>query len=145
VAQNSLRNGFRIMALPSFSRVNEIVLVQSPTGDGPALAEGQLPSRLSKALTGAVPQTILFLSWGDANARHIEKYTNLYSEIYPRAKIIVVKTVIADFFWRPEQTQSKMVEPVVKMLGEEADDTLLVHVMSNARVKAMVHNQQFLL
>jgi hypothetical protein len=77
----------------------------------------------------------LFLSWGDANARHIEKYTNLYSEIYPEAKIIVVKTVIADFFWRPEQTQTKMVEPVVKMLGEEADDTLLVHVMSNAGSK----------
>jgi len=121
--------------LPSFSRVNEIVLVQSPAGDGPSGANGQLPSRLSKALTGAAPQTILFLSWGDASARYIEKYTNLYTEIYPNARIIIVKTGMAEFFWRPESTQLKLAEPVVKMLSEEADDTLLIHVMSNAGSK----------
>lgn len=117
------------MALPSFHRVNKIVSIQDSSNDVPSSAEGL---RSSKALPGASPQTILFLSWGDAKSRHIEKYTSLFSELYPEAKIILVETGVADFFWRPEQTQRKLVEPVVKILGESADDTLLVHVMSNA-------------
>ncbi|KAJ6109951.1 hypothetical protein N7486_002186 [Penicillium sp. IBT 16267x] len=117
------------MALPSFFRVNKIVSIQDPVNDVPPSAEGL---RSSKVLPGASPQTILFLSWGDAKSRPIEKYTSLYSALYPEAKIILVETGIADFFWRPEHTQRKLMEPVVKMLGELADDTLLVHVMSNA-------------
>lgn len=117
------------MTLPSFSRVNTILSIQDPSNDVAPSAEGL---RSSKALPGSSPQTILFLSWGDAKTRYIQKYTSLYSELYPEAKIIVVETGMADFFWRPESTQRKLIEPVVKMLGELNDDTLLVHVMSNA-------------
>ncbi|KAJ5523328.1 hypothetical protein N7513_012872 [Penicillium frequentans] len=117
------------MALPSFSRVNTIVSIQDPATNVAPSAEGL---RSTKALPGASPQTILFLSWGDAKSRYIEKYTSLYSELYPEAKIIIVETGMADFFWRPESTQRKLIEPVVKILGELDDDTLLVHVMSNA-------------
>ncbi|KAJ5986313.1 hypothetical protein N7451_010678 [Penicillium sp. IBT 35674x] len=117
------------MALPPLSRVNKIVSIQDPANDVAPLAEGLRPS---KALPGASPQTILFLSWGDAKYRYIEKYTSLYSELYPEAKIIIIETGMADFFWRPESAQCKLIEPVVKILGELDDDTLLVHVMSNA-------------
>ncbi|KAJ5715259.1 uncharacterized protein N7483_012440 [Penicillium malachiteum] len=115
--------------LPSFPHINKIVSIQDPVNDVPPPAEGL---RLSKALPDASPQTILFLSWGDAKSRYIEKYTSLYSELYPEARIILVETGMADFFWRPESTQRKVVDPVVKMLGKVTDNTLLVHVMSNA-------------
>ncbi|KAJ5759242.1 hypothetical protein N7520_006398 [Penicillium odoratum] len=120
------------MALPSFTRVNKIVSIQDPASDVSPAADGL---RSSKVLPGASPQTILFLSWGDAKFRYIEKYTTLYRELYPEARIILVEAGVADFFWRPEHTQRNLVEPVVKMLSELADDTLLVHLMSNAGSK----------
>lgn len=123
------------MALSDFSRINEVVLVRSPVSDGPSSAEGPLSSRSSKALAGATPETILFLSWGDADARHIEKYISMYTKLYPGAKIILVRGGVADFLYRSEGTQHKLAEPAVKMLSESSDDTLLVHVMSNAGSK----------
>lgn len=117
------------MALSSFSRLNTIVSIYDPTNEASSSTEGRRPN---KALAGASPQTILFLSWGDAKPRYIEKYTTVYSELYPEAKIILVQTGVADFFYRPESTQRKLVEPVVKMLAEVDEESLLVHVMSNA-------------
>lgn len=123
------------MALSDFSRLNEVVLVRSPASDRSPSAEGLLSSRSSKTLAGATPETILFFSWGDADARHIEKYTSMYSKLYPGAKIILIRGGVADFLYRSERTQRKLAEPAVKMLSESADDTLLVHVMSNAGSK----------
>jgi hypothetical protein len=77
----------------------------------------------------------LFLSWGDANLRHIEKYINLYTELYPAATIIIVKSGMADFFYRTQQTLRRLLEPVVKMLRESGEDSLLVHIMSNGGSK----------
>jgi hypothetical protein len=123
------------MVLSDFSRVNEVVLVRSPSADGPPSAEELLSWRPSKALVGTAPETILFFSWGDANTRHIEKYTSMYTKLFPGAKIILVRGGAADFLYRSERTQHKLAEPAVKMLSESADDTLLVHVMSNAGSK----------
>lgn len=123
------------MALSSFSRLNEIVSVRSPASDTPPSVEGLLPSRFNKSLTAAAPQTILLLSWGDASARYIEKYTSLYTELFPGAEMILVRSGMVDFFFRSEETQQKLVEPAVKILRESAEDTLLVHVMSNAGSK----------
>ncbi|KAJ5711528.1 hypothetical protein N7488_005684 [Penicillium malachiteum] len=116
------------MALSSFTRINTIVSIHNPTNEVSPSTEGLRPNKVP----AGVPQTILFLSWGDAQPRHIEKYTSLYSELYPSAKIILVQTGVADFFYRPESTQRKLVEPVVKMLAEVDEDSLLIHVMSNA-------------
>ncbi|EEA25771.1 hypothetical protein TMatcc_005995 [Talaromyces marneffei ATCC 18224] len=128
-------------ALSDFSRVNEIVLVRSPAGDDQSSpsADGVVSSRSSsKTLAGATaPETILLLSWGDAASKHIEKYTNMYSKLYPGAKIILVRGGVADFLYRSESTQRKLVAPAVKILSESADEsTLLVHVMSNAGSKS---------
>lgn len=120
------------MALSDFSRVNEVVLVRSPTSDRSPSAEGVLSSRFSKT---PAPEIILLLSWGDAAAHHIEKYTSMYTHLYPGAKIILVRGGVADFLYRPEWTQRRLVEPAVKMLSESAGDSLLVHVMSNAGSK----------
>ncbi|KAK9371830.1 uncharacterized protein V1513DRAFT_454345 [Lipomyces chichibuensis] len=127
-------------ALSDFSRVNDIVFVRSPASEDRTLsAEGSLSSRSSKTTLaggGATPETILLLSWGDAAARHIEKYTSMYTKLYPGAKIILVRGGVADFLYRSDQAQRKLVEPAVKMLSESADEsTLLVHVMSNAGSK----------
>lgn len=122
------------MALQSFSRLNEIASVHSPTSNGSAFVKGSISSRPSQALTAA-PQAILFLSWSDADPRYIEKYTRLYMELFPEAKLILVRSGMADFFYRSEQTQRKLTEPAVKLLRETTDDTLLVHVMSNAGSK----------
>ncbi|KFY47169.1 hypothetical protein V494_00122 [Pseudogymnoascus sp. VKM F-4513 (FW-928)] len=123
------------MALSHFYTINKVVSVRSPASDGSPSADGLLSSRSTKATVGATPETILFLSWGDANARHIEKYTDMYAKLYPGAKIILVRGGVADFLYRSERTQRNLVDSVVKMLSGSADDTLLVHVMSNAGSK----------
>jgi len=124
------------MALRDFSRVNDIVSLRSPASRSePGSLEVQRPSRGGNNSTGAGPETILFLSWGDAKPRYIEKYTNLYADIWPDARIILVETGMADFFWRTEQMSQKLAEPAVKMLAESNKEALLVHVMSNAGAK----------
>jgi hypothetical protein len=117
------------MTLPFFYLVNKIVSIHDAFNDGQPSAEGIKPSTV---LPGASPKAILLLSWGDAKPPHIAKYSSLFIRLYPKAKIILVETGMADFFWRPERTQRKLVEPIVKILDDLADDTLLVHVMSNA-------------
>lgn len=119
-------------ALFEFSRINEVVLVRPPTVKGPPSARAQSSSKEVKDTT---PETILFLSWGDADARHIEKYTNIYTKLYPRATVVLVRGGILDFLYRTEATQRKLVSPAVKILTETDIDTLLIHVMSNAGSK----------
>ncbi|KAF3391795.1 hypothetical protein DPV78_010329 [Talaromyces pinophilus] len=124
-------------ALSNFTRINEIVLLRSPSSTE---SEGTRSSRSSsKTLAGgagATPETILLLSWGDAASKHIEKYTNMYTKLYPNARIILVRGGVADFLYRSNSAQRKLVSPAVKILSESADEsTLLVHVMSNAGSK----------
>ncbi len=124
------------MAPASFIRINEVVSIQYGAGkNDSSSSDDLLTSRTGKGRADASPETVLFFSWGDANARYIEKYTKLYNEMYPSANIILVESGMADFFWRPVQTQHKLVEPVAKMLRDAGDDTLHVHVMSNAGSK----------
>ena len=131
------------MAPASFIRINEIVSVQYGSGKcDSSSSDGLLTSRAGKERADGSPETVLFLSWGDANARHIEKYTKLYNEIYPGSNIILVESGMADYFWRPVQTQHKLVEPVVKMLRDAGEDTLHVHVMSNAGSKQWCTNNK---
>lgn len=116
-------------------RVNEIVSIYSPTSEGRSVIEDSKASHWKTTTGNPTPQTILLFSWGDANPRHIEKYTTMYTVIWPEAEIIVVESGIADFFYRTEKTLRRLLEPVVEMLNKRANDTLLVHVMSNAGSK----------
>lgn len=60
----------------------------------------------------------------------------MYRKLYPSAKIILVRGGVADFLYRSNSAQRKLVSPAVKILAESADEsTLLVHVMSNAGSK----------
>ncbi|KAM0745195.1 hypothetical protein ACQRIT_000579 [Beauveria bassiana] len=127
------------MAPPYFVRINEIVSVQHPNGKNDTTSsDGISESQTSRDPKTASPGMILFLSWANANDRHIERYTKLYNEIYPDSSIVLVESDMVAFFCRSVQTQQKLVEPVVKMLREAADDTLHVHIMSNAGAKQWV-------
>lgn len=122
-------------ALSEFKRINEIVLVRSPSPVTEG-GDGTQSSRSSSKTLAATPETILLLSWGDAAAKHIEKYTNMYTKLYPSAKIVLVRGGVADFLYRSNSAQRKLVSPAVKILAESTDEsTLLVHVMSNAGSK----------
>ncbi|KAM3510948.1 hypothetical protein MY11210_005414 [Beauveria gryllotalpidicola] len=127
------------MAPPSFVRINEIVSVQRPnqTNDTSS-SDGISASQISRDRKTGSPGIILFLSWAGANDRHIERYTKLYNEIYPSSNIVLVESDMVAFFCRSVQMQQKLVEPVVKMLREAANDTLYVHVMSNAGAQQWV-------
>ncbi|OAA55183.1 DUF829 domain protein (PaxU) [Cordyceps fumosorosea ARSEF 2679] len=126
------------MPPPSFTRINEVVSVQYATPK-----DGQLPSagrHLNASAQGAddaasSPKTILFLSWADADARHIEKYTRLYNELYPRADIILVESSMVEFFLRPAAVKRRLVQPVVQMLLLRDEAALHVHIMSNGASK----------
>lgn len=119
------------MALDSFIRLNEIVSIHTPSHSHTSTK----PPRSCKYPKVSPPDVILLLSWGNAQARHIEKYTSLYIQQFPEAKIILVTSGWEDFLYRSEQTQRALVEPAVKILVDSVGEALLVHAMSNGGSK----------
>jgi hypothetical protein len=131
------------MALASFTRINPVVSVHSPTSktaddtETTPLVGVPLPAITPfDTKHGAPPSTILLLSWGDAAPKHIEKYTALYTSLCPNATIVLVRGGMADFFYRSNATLRRLVTPAVEAVKEPAEEgRLLVHVMSNAGSK----------
>ncbi|KAF1820771.1 uncharacterized protein K489DRAFT_411984 [Dissoconium aciculare CBS 342.82] len=130
------------MALPTFTRLNEIVQIHH--GE-PSSSSTTITERTTKKNQQTIPpETVLLLTWGDAQLRHIEKYTRLYQASWPGSTIVLVRSGMKDFFWRRETTSRALIQPVVEILagmirpaGEDEGDghgqgALFVHVMSNA-------------
>jgi hypothetical protein len=113
------------MSLPTFRRINEIVRIHFPSEASRNLSSEPKTQQ-------PPPSTILLLSWGDAQPKHIQKYTAMYTTHWPSATIILVQSGMIDFFWRSARTSHRLIAPVVKVLSETPTDQLFVHVMSNA-------------
>lgn len=59
------------------------------------------------------PKTVVLFTWADAHPRNVLKYTEGYSELYPHAKIIVVRAKTMTTFFGGLQSAMKVVTDVV--------------------------------
>ena len=75
---------------------------------------------------------ILLLSWMGAAPKHIAKYTVTYRQLFPTARIVLIRNELADFF-RTEATYRKFLTPAVGVVKEHvsAGGQILVHSFSN--------------
>jgi hypothetical protein len=92
--------------------------------------------------TSRDPRLVVMASWMDARDAHIAKYTARYQQLYPTARILLVKMAAGQFFWR--RAGVRAVQPAVSYLRSQlssgylslspAQPQVLVHVFSNGGV-----------
>jgi hypothetical protein len=100
-----------------------------------------LLDRTSQSVNGLTdadsPSTIVVLAWMGARLRHVSKYTSVYSNLYPNARILLITTSWADFLYRPNSTQQHRLAAAVATLYVDTNEKLLVHVFSNGGSKQL--------
>ncbi|KAJ5000710.1 hypothetical protein K4K48_002291 [Colletotrichum sp. SAR 10_66] len=111
---------------PGFTAINDQVFVR----DGEELAEGTTrPS--------GHPRVVIIFSWGDAVPKHVVKYIEGYSKLYPHAKQIAVLSPIVKAISESLDQRAASMAPVVEaayppeVLGTPDEDAVLTHGMSN--------------
>jgi hypothetical protein len=83
------------------------------------------------------PTTIIIYAWGDAHPKHIAKYIDGYTKLYPSAKLIVVLGPMAKALYQNLEQRSRNMEVLIDATfsgstGEGTrDERVLVHAMSN--------------
>lgn len=79
------------------------------------------------------PRVIIIFSWGDAVPKHILKYSEGFSQLFPHAKQIAVLSPIFQAMRQDVDQRTKNMTPVLENAFPEGteDDDVLLHVMSN--------------
>jgi Eukaryotic protein of unknown function (DUF829) len=106
--------------LSAFNRISKVVSLYVPEQ-----SPGSIP------LTS--PTTILFCSWMDASSKHIEYYIKKYVQLYPKARIILVRINLHQFLVQSETTRRAEVQEAVNALlaPPQENERLFVHALSN--------------
>ncbi|KAI5460105.1 hypothetical protein BGZ63DRAFT_359199 [Mariannaea sp. PMI_226] len=98
----------------------------------------------------ADPDLILILTWMDARDAHIARYIAMHREMYPSARVLLIKSSTLHYFYRPSRIRSlKPALPVLREFiaecGSAGSDSnaaerprMLVHVFSNGGVSTAV-------
>ena len=82
------------------------------------------------------PDVILFMSWLDAQPKHIAKYTEYYKTLFPNASIILVVASTKDVIFRSKAGETKVYSPVAAKLQAFPPNTrILLHSFSNGGLK----------
>ncbi|OBT40875.1 hypothetical protein VE00_09537 [Pseudogymnoascus sp. WSF 3629] len=82
------------------------------------------------------PDVILFMSWLDAQPKHIAKYTEYYKTLFPNADIILVTAWTKDVVLRTKSGETKVYAPVAAKLQALPSNTrILLHSFSNGGLK----------
>jgi len=76
------------------------------------------------------PELILIFGWMGARLPHIQKYTELYNQIYPSSTQLVVRSY-PDFLYTNSTQFWKDVAPLAKMLQDYQGKKVLIHTYSN--------------
>ncbi|KFY07838.1 hypothetical protein V492_06780 [Pseudogymnoascus sp. VKM F-4246] len=78
------------------------------------------------------PDVILFMSWLDAQPKHIAKYTEYYKNLYPNASIILATSSTMEAVTRSKANDTKLYPPIVAKLQALPPSTrILLHSFSN--------------
>ncbi|KAG9231797.1 hypothetical protein BJ875DRAFT_105331 [Amylocarpus encephaloides] len=109
--------------LSSFTRLSQVVRLYTPNAE------------IVSAPTS--PTTILFCSWMNASAKHTAYYTRTYQRLFPGARIILCTINTSQFLLTTETTRRAQVKEAITALlaGEQENERLLVHVLSNGGAK----------
>jgi hypothetical protein len=97
------------------------------------------------------PDLIVVTSWTGALPKHIAKYTNSYSQLYPNCPILLVTTSIKDLTLQPSEKKSQALMPAVhyihaQILSRQTQQyNILLHAFSEGgSSKAVWLAQEFL-
>ncbi|KFY85275.1 hypothetical protein V500_08559 [Pseudogymnoascus sp. VKM F-4518 (FW-2643)] len=78
------------------------------------------------------PDVILFMSWLDAQPKHIAKYTEYYKTLFPNAGIILVTSSTRETITRTKANDTKFFSPIAATLQALPPGTrILLHSFSN--------------
>ncbi|KFY40120.1 hypothetical protein V495_05613 [Pseudogymnoascus sp. VKM F-4514 (FW-929)] len=78
------------------------------------------------------PDVILFMSWLDAQPKHIAKYTEYYKTLFPNAGIILVTASAKDAVFHTKTNETKFYSPIADTLQAlPANTRILLHSFSN--------------
>ncbi|KAF9878806.1 paxu protein [Colletotrichum karsti] len=116
----------KAIPFPGFTALNDQIFIR----DGEELAEGT--TRPSDH-----PRVVIIYGWGDAVPKHVAKYTDGYSKLYPHARQVVILSPIAKAMTESIQTRADGMKLVVdatyppSSIGTPDEDAVLVHAMSN--------------
>lgn len=82
------------------------------------------------------PDVILFMSWLDAQPKHIAKYTEYYKALFPNASIILVTAAAKDAIMRSKTNDTKFYSAVVAAIQAfPSNSKILLHSFSNGGLK----------
>lgn len=65
------------------------------------------------------PTTILLFTWADAGRKHVQKYVDGYSDLYPTAQITVVTATTVGTFFGGQNSARRVVRKVITGLFDE--------------------------
>ncbi|KFY25610.1 hypothetical protein V493_04553 [Pseudogymnoascus sp. VKM F-4281 (FW-2241)] len=78
------------------------------------------------------PDVILFMSWLDAQPKHIAKYTEYYKTLFPNAGIILVTSSTKETIMRSKSNDTRFFSPVAAAIQALPSNTrILLHSFSN--------------
>jgi hypothetical protein len=80
---------------------------------------GSPPSYPSLPTAKGDPDLIIITSWTGALPKHIEKYTQAYSDLYSNCPILLITTSIQDLTLRSDKRKHDDLEPVVKYIESQ--------------------------
>ncbi|KAG4430710.1 hypothetical protein IFR05_013814 [Cadophora sp. M221] len=131
--------------MPSRIEPEDTLLLASPAPAKPLSAFKRLspivrlytPPESNTASSATDPTTILFCSWMNASAKHIDYYTRTYMRLYPSARIILVTINTKQFMLETEVRRRKdITEAITALLAEDqSTQRLHVHSLSNGGAK----------
>ncbi|KAF2267502.1 DUF829-domain-containing protein [Lojkania enalia] len=81
--------------------------------------------------TGVQPALIVLCTWVNAAPRHIAKYTTVYSELYPKAAQLVLRTSLADMTSRSDSRQRAMLAKTFQTISDLPSHRVLLHIFSH--------------
>ncbi|KAM0789137.1 hypothetical protein ACM66B_003190 [Microbotryomycetes sp. NB124-2] len=83
------------------------------------------------------PRLVVLLGWMDAQLKHLDKYVQGYSNLYPQATVLVVQTHQTAFYSSSHKLKTNL-KPVVEHIRQEfplvkagPESPVLVHTFSN--------------
>lgn len=78
------------------------------------------------------PDVILFMSWLDAQPKHIAKYTEYYKTLFPNAGIILITSSTKETILRSKANDTRLFSPIAATLQALPPNTrILLHSFSN--------------
>ncbi|RDI85380.1 hypothetical protein Vi05172_g4787 [Venturia inaequalis] len=114
------KHSAKFQPFPGFNHISHSVWEYSPAS----------PLHPSEKLSS--PGLIILFPWTNGKPRHIQKYINGYTKLFPKSPIIVVTTTLTDLVFRRSSQKQKALQPAISHIIENySRTTILAHCFSD--------------